>query len=113
MRILGKYPGLRLRRNRKYNWTRRLVAENHLTANDLIMPIFVTEEKKNQKIKSMPGLLRYSLDKLGKPINKASELNIPLVAVFPNTPSKKKNSIGSEALNEDNIVCKTIRKIKK
>ena len=114
MKILGKYPSLRLRRNRKYSWSRRLVAENNLTVDDLILPIFVTEGKnKIEPIKSMPDVFRYSVDKINPVINKASNLGIPLVAIFPYTPNKKKNSIGSEALNEDNLVCKTIRKIKK
>ena len=114
MKILGKYPEVRLRRNRKYNWSRRLVAENNLTVDDLILPIFVREGKNRiEKIKSMPGCNRYSIDKLNNVINTASKLNIPLVAIFPNTPSVKKNSIGSEALNEDNLVCKAIKKIKK
>ena len=114
MKILGKYPGLRLRRNRKYSWSRRLVAENNLTVNDLILPIFVTEGKnKIEPIKSMPDVYRYSVDKINPIINKASKLGIPLVAIFPHTPNKKKNSMGTEALNEDNLVCRTIRKIKK
>ena len=114
MKILGKYPDLRLRRNRKYDWTRRLVAENNLTVNDLILPIFITEGKnKIQPIKSMPGAYRYSVDKISNVINKASKLGIPLVAIFPHTPNNKKNAIGSEALNEDNLVCQAIRKIKK
>ncbi len=114
MKILGKYPGLRLRRNRKYSWSRRLVAENNLTVNDLILPIFVTEGKnKIEPIKSMPDVYRYSVDKINPIINKASKLGIPLVAIFPHTPKKKKNSMGTEALNEDNLVCRTIRKIKK
>ncbi len=114
MKILGKYPSLRLRRNRKYGWSRRLVAENNLTVNDLILPIFVTEGKnKIEPIKSMPDVYRYSVDKINPIINKASKLGIPLVAIFPHTANKKKNSIGSEALNEDNLVCQTIRKIKK
>jgi len=114
MKILGKYPNVRLRRNRKYDWTRRLVAENNLTVNDLILPIFVTEGKnKIEPIKSMPGAYRYSLDKVNHIINKASNLGIPLVAIFPHTSNKKKNPLGSEALNEDNLVCQAIRKIKK
>ena len=114
MKILGKYPSLRLRRNRKYDWSRRLVAENNLTVNDLILPIFVTDGKnKIQSIKSMPGVYRYSIDKISQLINTASKLKIPLVAIFPHTSNKKKNSLGSEALNEDNLVCKTIKKIKK
>ena len=114
MKILGKYPSLRLRRNRKYSWSRKLVAENNLTVNDLILPIFVTEGKnKIEPIKSMPDVYRYSVDKINPIINKASKLGIPLVAIFPHTPNKKKNSMGTEALNEDNLVCRTIRKIKK
>ena len=114
MKILGKYPGLRLRRNRKYSWSRRLVAENNLTVNDLILPIFVTEGKnKIEPIKSIPDVYRYSVDKINPIINKASKLGIPLVAIFPHTPNKKKNSMGTEALIEDNLVCRTIRKIKK
>ncbi len=114
MKILGKYPSLRLRRNRKYSWSRRLVAENNLTVDDLILPIFVTEGKnKIEPIKSMPDVFRYSVDKINPVINKASKVGIPLVAIFPYTPNKKKNSIGSEALNEDNLVCRTIKKIKK
>ena len=83
MKILGKYPSVRLRRNRKYDWARRLVAENNLTANDLILPIFITEGKnKIAPIKSMPNINRYSVDQIGKVINKASKLKIPLVAKF-------------------------------
>ena len=114
MRILGKYPNIRLRRNRKSDWTRRLVSENNLTANDLILPIFITTGKnKIEPIKSMPGINRYSVDKITKIVNKANKLNIPLVAIFPQTPNNKKNSMGTEALNEDNLVCQAIRKIKK
>jgi len=114
MKILGKYPAVRLRRNRKCDWSRRLIAENNLTVNDLILPIFVIEGKnKIESIKSMPNAYRYSIDRMGHVINKASKLGIPLVAIFPYTPNKKKNSIGSEALNKNNLVCQAIRKIKK
>ena len=114
MKILGGYPSLRLRRNRKSTWVRRLVEENNVSVNDLILPIFVTEGKnKVQEIKTMPGIYRYSVDKLSNVINKASKVNIPLIAIFPNTPKSKKDFYGSEALNENNLVCKAIRKIKK
>ena len=114
MKILGGYPSLRLRRNRKSAWVRRLVEENNISVNDLILPIFVTEGKnKVQEIKTMPGIYRYSVDKLSSVINKASKANIPLIAIFPNTPKSKKDFFGSEALNENNLVCKAIRKIKK
>ena len=114
MKILGGYPSLRLRRNRKSTWVRRLVEENNISVNDLILPIFVTEGKnKVQEIKTMPGIYRYSVDKLSNVINKASKANIPLIAIFPNTPKSKKDFYGYEALNENNLVCKAIRKIKK
>ena len=114
MKIIGKFPNVRLRRNRKSDWSRRLVEENNLTVNDLILPIFITEGKnKIEKIKSMPNIFRYSVDNLDKITNRASKLNIPLVAIFPNTQENKKDSIGSEALNENNLVCRAIRKIKK
>ena len=74
MKILGGYPSLRLRRNRKSSWVRRLVEENNISVNDLILPIFVTEGKnKVQEIKTMPGIYRYSVDKLNNVINKASK----------------------------------------
>ena len=112
--ITGKYPNLRLRRNRKTDWSRRLVEESTLSANDLILPIFLTEGKNRvQSIKTMPGVFRYSIDKLNKIIDRAILLKLPTVALFPHTNSKVKNKYGSEALNEDNLVCKAIRYIKK
>ena len=114
MIITGKYPNLRLRRNRKTDWSRRLVEESTLSANDLILPIFLTEGKNTvQSIKTMPGVFRYSIDKLSKIIDRAILLKLPMVALFPYTNSKVKNKYGSEALNEDNLVCKAIRYIKK
>ena len=112
--ITGKYPSLRLRRTRKYNWSRRLIQENNLTSNDLIYPIFLIEEKnKKQTIKSMPGIYRYSIDQLGMIINNVIKHKIPMVALFPSTPNNKKDKLGTEALNENNLVCKAIRFIKK
>jgi len=112
--ITGKYPNLRLRRNRKTDWSRRLVEESTLSANDLILPIFLTEGKNRvQSIKTMPGVFRYSIDNLTKIIDRAILLKLPMVALFPYTNSKVKNKYGSEALNEDNLVCKAIRYIKK
>jgi len=112
--ITGKYPNLRLRRNRKTDWSRRLVEESTLSVNDLILPIFLTEGKNRvQSIKNMPGVFRYSIDKLSKIIDRAILLKLPMVALFPYTNSTVKNKYGSEALNEDNLVCKAIRYIKK
>ena len=112
--ITGKYPSLRLRRNRKADWTRRLVEESSLSSNDLILPIFLIDGKNRiQSIKLMPGVFRYSIDQLSKIVDKAIFLGIPMVALFPYSNSKVKNKHGSEALNEDNLVCRAIRYIKK
>ena len=112
--ITGKYPSLRLRRNRKAEWTRRLVEASNLSSNDLILPIFLIDGKNRiQSIKTMPGVFRYSIDQLNKIVDKAMFLRIPMVALFPYSNSKVKNKHGSEALNEDNLVCRAIRYIKK
>ncbi len=112
--ITGKYPSLRLRRSRKTDWSRRLVEESTLSTNDLILPIFLIDGKnKIQNIKTMPGVFRYSIDELGKVIDRAIKLKIPMVALFPYTAKKVKNKKGTEALNEDNLVCKATRYIKK
>ena len=112
--IIGKYPSLRLRRNRKNDWSRRLFEENNLTANDFILPIFIIDGKnKKVPIKSMPGVYRYTLDKLSFVVEKAIKIGLPMVALFPYTQRKKKNLLGTEALNENNLVCKAIQLIKK
>ena len=114
MIITGKYPNLRLRRSRKHDWSRRLIEENNLTPSDFILPIFLIDGKNNrQPIKSMPGVYRYTLDKLSFVIDKAIKNKLPMVALFSHTEKKRKNSLGSEALNEDNLICKAIRSIKK
>ncbi len=112
--ITGKYPSLRLRRSRKNDWSRRLIEENNLTPNDFILPIFIVDGKnKKVPIKSMPGVYRYTLDKLSFIVEKAIQNGLPMIALFPYTDRKKKNLIGTEALNEDNLVCKAIQLIKK
>jgi porphobilinogen synthase len=114
MKNIGKFPGTRLRRNRKKEWTRRLVQENSLSVNDLIWPIFVKEGKNiKESIKSMPGVYRYSLDKIDSLVEKAINKKIPMIALFPNIPDFKKNLKGSEALNKNNLICKALRIIKK
>ena len=112
--ITGKFPSLRLRRTRKYTWSRKLVQENNLSASDLIYPIFLIEGKnKKQIIKSMPNIYRYSIDKLGEIVSKLVKNKIPMVALFPSTPNSKKDQYGSEALNENNLVCRATQFIKK
>ena len=112
--ITGKFPSLRLRRTRKYTWSRRLIQENNLSSNDFIYPIFLIEGKNNkQAIKSMPDIYKYTIDKLGNLVSNAVKYKIPMVALFPSTPNKKKDYLGNEALNENNLVCKATRYIKK
>ena len=112
--ITGKYPSLRLRRSRKYAWSRRLVQENSLSYSDLILPIFLIEGKnRKESIKSMPNVYRYSVDKLNSIVNKAIKKGIPMVALFPHTSTKKKDEYGTEALYPDNLVCRAIKFIKK
>ena len=114
MKNIGSYPNVRLRRNRKMEWSRRLVSENNLSADDLIWPIFIREGKNiKEPIKSMPGVYRYTLDKIENLVEKAINKKIPMIALFPNTLNFKKNARGSEALNRNNLVCKALRLIKK
>ena len=114
MIITGKYPNLRLRRNRKSDWTRRLVSENTLSVNDLILPLFVIEGKnKKIPIKTMPGIFRYSIDRLNQIVKKAVSLKIPMIALFPYVEKKLKNFEGTEALNINNLVCRATTFIKK
>ncbi|MDA7806036.1 porphobilinogen synthase [Candidatus Pelagibacter sp.] len=112
--ITGNYPNLRLRRSRKNDWSRRLIQENSLSSSDFILPIFLIDGKNTkQSIKKMPDVYRYTIDKLGIILDRAIKNKIPMVALFPYTNKTKKNDIGTEALNEDNLVCKAIRYIKK
>ena len=111
--ITGKFPNLRLRRSRKNEWSRKLVEENSLTVNDFVLPIFLVDGKnKKQSINSMPGVYRYSLDKLNFVVDKAIKKGLPMIALFPYTDKKKKNEFGTEALNEENLVCKALQLIK-
>ena len=114
MKIAGKFPNIRLRRVRNSAWIRRLVSENDLNINDLILPIFVRDGKnKVEPIKSMPGVNRYSVDKLHLIMKKAKKYKIPMVALFPYTQKNKKNRSGTEALNKNNLICKSLKFIKK
>ena len=114
MIITGKYPDLRLRRSRQHEWSRRLVKENNLSANDLIQPIFLFKGKnKKIPIKSMPDVYRYSIDRLSQIVDKSVSNKIPMIALFPFTNPKLKNNLGTESLNQDNLVCKAIQLVKK
>jgi len=112
--ITGNYPNLRLRRSRRHDWSRRLIQENSLSASDFILPIFLIDGKNTkQSIKTMPDVYRYTIDKLGIIVDKAIKNKIPMIALFPYTKKIMKNKIGTEALNEDNLVCRAIQYIKK
>ena len=113
MKILGSYPKSRLRRLRKSKWIRDLVSETSISSKDLILPIFVREGKnKIENIKTMPGVKRYSVDKLPDILKKVKYYKIPWLLYFY-TPNDKKDKLGSEALNPNNLVCKSLRLIKK
>ena len=114
MKIIGSYPKTRLRRLRKSRWLRDLVSEHNISNKDLVLPIFIREGKnKIEPIKSMPGVYRYSINKLPSILNKVKKYKIPMVAIFPFTPNKKKDHLGTEALNPNNLVCKGTKFIKK
>ena len=114
MNIVGTYPKTRLRRLRKSKWLRNLISETSISNNDLILPIFIREGKnKIESIKSMPGVKRYSLDKLSLILNQVRKYKIPMVALFPYTPNTKKDKYGTEALNSNNLICRGIKLIKK
>jgi porphobilinogen synthase len=114
MKNIGSYPDTRLRRNRKKDWSRRLVQENTLSTNDLIWPIFICEGKNvKESIKTMPGVYKYSIDRIERLIERAIDKKIPMVALFPNIPLSKKNNKGTEALNKKNLICKALKLIKK
>ena len=104
-----KFPSTRLRRNRQSNWIRNLVEEHSLTSNDLIWPVFICEGKnKKEEIKSMPNVYRYSIDNLNQVKDSAESQNINLIALIPYTPEELKSNDGKEALNPENLVCKSI-----
>jgi len=111
---LASYPHLRMRRLRRHDWSRRLVAENALTASDLIWPLFLVDgENKRVAIPSMPGVERLSVDCAVAAAEEAAHLGIPVIALFPNTADAKKTDDGREAENPDNLVCRAVRAIKK
>jgi porphobilinogen synthase len=93
MKSIGSYPSTRLRRNRKKEWSRRLVQESTLSPNDLIWPIFICEGTNvKERINTMPGVYRHSIDKLEKLVESAMDKNIPMIALFPNIPNSKKTA---------------------
>ncbi len=109
----GRYPATRLRRNRRHEWSRRLAAEHRLSVDDLIWPVFVHDgENRRASIPSMPGVERLSVDLLVEAVAMAAELRIPAIAVFPATDPVQKTEDAAEALNPENLVCRSVRAVK-
>ena len=110
---VGRFPTVRMRRNRRHRWTREMVAEQHLTAKDFIWPVFVHGGPEPEvPVPSMPGVVRYSLDAVVNAVGHAVELGIPAIAIFPATDPSKKTPLAEEALNPDNLVCQALRSLK-
>jgi porphobilinogen synthase len=107
------FPATRLRRTRIAAWSRALVAEHRLTPADLIWPLFATEgQGVEEPIASLPGVSRWSIDRLGAQAREARDLGIPAVALFPNTPRAFRTADAGEALNPDNLICRAVRAVK-
>src|SRR5580704_5116999 len=105
---------IRPRRNRKSDWARRMVRENVLTTDDLIWPLFVVDGHNTRTaVASMPGVDRLSVDQTVREAERAMSLRIPCIALFPYTEPSLRDEQGSEALNADNLVCQSVRAIKK
>jgi porphobilinogen synthase len=112
--ITPRFPASRLRRNRHDEWTRRLVAEHALTADDLIWPIFIREgQGEAEAVPSMPGVVRVGLDRLVEHAAQAHALHIPAIALFPATPATLKDAEGTQALDPENLICRAARLLKR
>jgi porphobilinogen synthase len=110
----GAFPTVRMRRNRRDAWTRRLVAENTLSVDDLIWPIFVIEGSNEERpVASMPGQVRVTVDRVAKHVEQAAKLGVPAIAIFPATPPDAKDAEGTEALNANNLICRAARELKR
>ena len=109
---VGRFPTTRMRRNRRFAWSRSLVREQQLCVGDLIWPIFIHDRPgEREAIESMPGVERLSIDLLVEAVGQAVELSIPTVALFPATDPKKKTPGAEEAWNPENLVCRAVRAI--
>jgi porphobilinogen synthase len=109
----GQYPQTRLRRLRRYDWSRRLVSETRLSVDDLIFPLFVHDgDNRREAVSSMPGVERLSVDLLSEIVGIAVELGIPAIALFPATNPAKKTPDAAEATNPQNLVCQAVRAVK-
>ncbi len=110
----GPYPAVRMRRLRRHDWSRRLVAESSLSVNHLIWPLFAIDQPSGQQpIASLPGVNRLGLDDLKRAAGEAVRAGIPAIAIFPATDPKLKTDDAAEALNPDNLVCRAVRAVKR
>lgn len=105
--------GRRMRRNRRFEWNRRLMRENRLSTDDLIWPVFLCEGKGiNEPLGTMPGINRHSVDMIAKEAKRAQDLGIPAIAIFANVAMEKRNQTGSDVLNPDNIIIQATKAMK-
>ena len=109
----ASFPALRMRRGRSSAWMRSMLAENRLHPSDLIWPLFICDGRDcEEPIAALPGVSRWSVDRLGAKAREAAALGIPCIALFPNTPENLRTDRAEEALNRDNLICRGIRAIK-
>ena len=109
----GQYPATRMRRSRMKAFSRRMLAENRLSVDDLIWPLFVIEgEDRAEAVTAMPGVSRHSIDRLVGQAREAVRLGIPAIAVFPSIDAALKDNDGTLAGDPDNLVCRAVRAIK-
>jgi porphobilinogen synthase len=109
----ASFPAIRMRRGRSAPWIREMLAENRLHPSDFIWPLFICEGKGSEEpIATLPGVSRWSVDRLAEKAREARDLGIPCVALFPNTPANLRSVDAREAFNPDNLICRAIKAIK-
>jgi porphobilinogen synthase len=109
----ASFPSIRMRRGRSSAWMRAMLAENRLHPSDFIWPLFICEGRdREEPVGSLPGVSRWSVDRIAGKAREAAELGIPCIALFPNTPEGLRSERAEEALNRDNLICRAIRAIK-
>ena len=110
---MTSFPALRMRRTRAHSWSRALVAETVLTSSDLIWPLFIAEGREvEEPIAALPGVSRWSVDRIAERAREAQDLGIPCIALFPNTPAALRSEDAREATNPDNLICRAIKAAK-
>ena len=111
--MTASFPSLRMRRGRSSAWMRSMLAENRLHPSDFIWPLFICQGGDcEEPVSSLPGVSRWSVDRLGAKAREAADLGIPCIALFPNTPEEMRTDDAREALNRENLICSGIKAIK-